>query len=90
MAAGTVMLAHDSGGPKLDIVVQHSNKPTGFLASDVDSYAAAMKTIFEMSPSERLEMRENARESISRFSEEEFETVFLMLCEPLLKDLSGS
>ncbi|GFR96963.1 GDP-Man:Man(3)GlcNAc(2)-PP-Dol alpha-1,2-mannosyltransferase [Elysia marginata] len=88
MAAGTVMLAHDSGGPKLDIVVQHGNKPTGFLASDEDSYAAAMKTIFEMSSVERLEMRENARQSISRFSEEEFETVFLLLCEPLLRQLS--
>ncbi|RUS76150.1 hypothetical protein EGW08_016093 [Elysia chlorotica] len=90
MAAGTVMLAHDSGGPKLDIVVQHGNKPTGFLASDTDSYAAAMKTIFEMSSSERLEIRLSARESISRFSEEEFETVFLMLCEPLLKNLLRS
>ena len=85
MAAGTVMLAHDSGGPKLDIVVQHGNKPTGFLASDVDSYAEAMKNIFGMSSSERFDMRENARDSISRFSEDEFETVFLMLCEPLLK-----
>lgn len=90
MAAGTIMLAHDSGGPKLDIVVQHSNKPTGFLASDVDSYAAALKTIFTMSSTERLEMRENARQSIARFSEEEFETVFLMLCEPMLKALSDS
>ncbi|GFN81682.1 GDP-man:man(3)glcnac(2)-pp-dol alpha-1,2-mannosyltransferase [Plakobranchus ocellatus] len=89
MAAGTVMLAHDSGGPKLDIVVQHNNKRTGFLASDEDSYAAAMKTIFQLSAAERLDIRENARESISRFSEDEFESVFLMLCEPLLKTSSS-
>lgn len=85
MAAGTVMLAHNSGGPKLDIVVNHEDKPTGFLASDVDSYSSAMKTIFSMMPSERLQLRLNARESLSRFSEEEFETAFVSLCQPLLK-----
>ncbi|KAJ8352599.1 hypothetical protein SKAU_G00240750 [Synaphobranchus kaupii] len=32
MAAGAVILAHKSGGPKLDIVVPHDGHPTGFLA----------------------------------------------------------
>ncbi|XP_035825053.1 GDP-Man:Man(3)GlcNAc(2)-PP-Dol alpha-1,2-mannosyltransferase isoform X2 [Aplysia californica] len=88
MAAGTVMLAHDSGGPKMDIVVTHNDRPTGFLASDEESFAAAMKQIFQMSPSERLALRQNARDSLSRFSEEEFDAAFLSLCRPVLKFLS--
>ncbi|CAL1536616.1 unnamed protein product [Lymnaea stagnalis] len=88
MAAGTLMLAHDSGGPKLDIVIKHNDQPTGFLASDVDSFANAIQTIFNMSPSERLAIRENARNSLSRFSEAEFETAFDSLCSPLFKHAS--
>ncbi|XP_059171882.1 GDP-Man:Man(3)GlcNAc(2)-PP-Dol alpha-1,2-mannosyltransferase-like [Physella acuta] len=85
MAAGTVMLAHDSGGPKMDIVVTYEDKPTGFLAHDVDSYSCAIKEIFDMSPQQRLELRQNARNSLTRFSEAEFEVAFLTLCEPLLR-----
>lgn len=83
MAAGTVMLAHESGGPKMDIVVEYENKPTGFLAHDVNSYSRAIKEIFDMSPLQRLELRKNARNSLFRFSEMEFEVAFLTLCEPL-------
>ena len=36
MAAGVVPIAHDSGGPKQDIVVPlDGNRPTGFLATTV-------------------------------------------------------
>lgn len=85
MAAGNVILAHDSGGPKMDIVVDYNNKPTGFRASDVDGYAYALKHIFSMNSQDRLELRQNARESLARFSEEQFELDFLHLCEPLFK-----
>jgi len=88
MAAGTVMLAHNSGGPQMDIVVPYSGKPTGFLASNEENFANAMKKIFDMSESDRQELCQNARESLSRFSEREFEEVFLSLCRPLLKKLS--
>lgn len=84
MAAGTIVLAHDSGGPKLDIVVPVSSHKTGFLASDIDSYAVAMETIFSLSDSERLEIRKHARESASRFSEKEFYNGFLSAIEPLM------
>ncbi|KAK3099430.1 hypothetical protein FSP39_004183 [Pinctada imbricata] len=84
MAAGTIVLAHDSGGPKLDIVVPVSSHKTGFLANDVESYAVAMETIFNLSNSERLEIRKHARESISRFSEKEFNDGFIYAFEPLM------
>lgn len=83
MAGGCIMLAHDSGGPKMDIVIEWDNKPTGFLASDVKSYADAMETIIQLSPEERSVICHNARHSVSRFSESSFERGFLRQTETL-------
>ncbi|CAF4523327.1 unnamed protein product, partial [Rotaria magnacalcarata] len=82
MAAGTIVLAHKSGGPKMDIIDEGQ---TGFLASDIDSYATAMRLILEMTTEEREKIRERARESVDRFSTMSFENKFM---EPLAKILS--
>ena len=83
MAGGTVMLAHNSGGPKLDIVKDYKGRKTGFLAEDVDSYSLKMTEILDLSPDERFAIKSNARESVNRFSEEEFEAGFLSATESL-------
>ena len=83
MASGAIVLAHDSGGPRMDIVIEWEGKPTGFLASDKKSYAAAMETIFALSPEERSVICHNARNSVDRFSEKAFENGFLQCTEPL-------
>lgn len=83
MASGAIVLAHDSGGPRMDIVIEWEGKPTGFLASDKKSYASAMETIFSLSPEERNVIRCNARNSVARFSEKTFESGFLQCTEPL-------
>ncbi|XP_022800947.1 GDP-Man:Man(3)GlcNAc(2)-PP-Dol alpha-1,2-mannosyltransferase-like [Stylophora pistillata] len=83
MASGAIVLAHDSGGPRMDIVIEWEGKPTGFLASDKKSYASAMETIFSLSLEERNVIRCNARNSVSRFSEKTFENGFLQCTEPL-------
>ena len=85
MAAGTVILAHDSGGPKMDIVVDHNGQTTGFLASDVDTYAKALGTIFGLSSDERLLIRTNARTSVDRFSDAEFEAKFVTVTGSLFR-----
>jgi alpha-1,2-mannosyltransferase len=77
MAAGNVVVAHNSGGPKLDIVTPLNNEPTGFLAATETEYADAMATIFDMTSAQRCRIRENARESVQRFCEREFELAFL-------------
>jgi len=87
MAAGAVTLAHDSGGPARDIVVPFNGRPTGLLATDEESYAAAMATIFDMSDEDRYQLRQNARDSLDRFSEEEFDRAFTGLCEPIVDGL---
>ena len=83
MAAGTIILAHNSGGPKLDIVVEHEGEATGFLADDVDSYSSAMKTIFNSGLPDRNKMATNARKSVQKFSHDEFEHNFLYFTEIL-------
>ena len=82
MAAGLVTVAHDSGGPKSDIILRPWNrknlialdphKPTGCLASTIDDYATVMFEIFRSKPEEISSIRECGRDSIERFSDEEF------------------
>ncbi|CAB1458588.1 unnamed protein product [Pleuronectes platessa] len=87
MAAGKVILAHKTGGPKLDIVVPFEGGQTGFLAEDEDSYAEAIERILAMTPASRLELRRNARQSVARFSDQEFDACFLAAMEPLMGTL---
>lgn len=46
MAAGVVTVAHNSGGPKSDIVVPFNGVRTGFLAATPSQYADALEAIF--------------------------------------------
>ncbi|EHB13090.1 Asparagine-linked glycosylation protein 11-like protein [Heterocephalus glaber] len=85
MAAGMVILAHNSGGPKLDIVVPHEGEITGFLAESEEDYAETMAYILSLSAEKRLEIRKNARASVRRFSDQEFEVSFLSSVEKLFE-----
>uniref|UniRef100_A0A672H2E4 GDP-Man:Man(3)GlcNAc(2)-PP-Dol alpha-1,2-mannosyltransferase n=1 Tax=Salarias fasciatus TaxID=181472 RepID=A0A672H2E4_SALFA len=87
MAAGKVILAHKSGGPQLDIVVPFEGGQTGFLADDEDGYADAIERILALPPAGRLNIRRNARQSVARFSDQEFEACFLAAMEPLMGTL---
>ncbi|XP_034033867.1 GDP-Man:Man(3)GlcNAc(2)-PP-Dol alpha-1,2-mannosyltransferase-like [Thalassophryne amazonica] len=87
MAAGKVILAHKSGGPKLDIVVPFEGGQTGFLADDEDGYAEAIERILALPPASQLQIRQNARQSVARFSDQEFETCFHAALEPLMRTL---
>ncbi|KAM9851415.1 GDP-Man:Man(3)GlcNAc(2)-PP-Dol alpha-1,2-mannosyltransferase-like isoform 2-T2 [Aulostomus maculatus] len=87
MAAGTTVLAHKSGGPKMDIVVPYEGSQTGFLANCEDTYAATMETILALSPTARLGIRRSARRSVERFSDQEFEVCFLAAMETLMSNL---
>jgi alpha-1,2-mannosyltransferase len=73
MAAGLITIAHNSGGPKLDIV-----KPgeTGFLATTVDDYASCIHQALTMMSSEVDIIRNKAQQSLLRFSDEVFAESF--------------
>lgn len=84
MAAGCVMVAHDSGGPRMDIMKEWRGKLTGFLADDVDAYADYLYTIYKMRPEERHLIVEAAQASVNhRFSVASFHTNFLRATEAL-------
>uniref|UniRef100_A0A8D0BGL9 GDP-Man:Man(3)GlcNAc(2)-PP-Dol alpha-1,2-mannosyltransferase n=1 Tax=Salvator merianae TaxID=96440 RepID=A0A8D0BGL9_SALMN len=85
MAAGPIILAHNSGGPKLDIVVPYEGNITGFLAENEVEYADTMAHIFSLSSKKNLEIRQNARQSVKRFADEKFEETFLLSVEQLFK-----
>lgn len=72
MAAGLITIAHNSGGPKMDII---SHGETGFLATNEQEYAEIiMQVATKMSPSQLDSMRKNARQSVERFSHQVFDT----------------
>ncbi|ROT43587.1 family 4 glycosyltransferase [Sodiomyces alkalinus F11] len=85
-AAGLISVVHDSGGPKLDIVVDVDGEPTGtfgtffffFFFFFFSCYHATTATEFAdgfekaLSIKDPLAMRQRARRSAQRFGEEEF------------------
>mmetsp|Transcript_912 Transcript_912/g.1095 ORF Transcript_912/g.1095 Transcript_912/m.1095 type:complete len:476 (+) Transcript_912:144-1571(+) len=70
LASGVLLCAHNSGGPKMDIISQGT---TGFLATDAEEYADTFLQILEKYDKEkRQEIRSAAAESVKRFSQENF------------------
>lgn len=69
MAAGVIVIGHDSGGPKADIVTPQIS---GFLAQDEDSYAAAVEQVLEYSAEARQDMREHALNKCREFTDADF------------------
>ncbi|TPX37982.1 GDP-Man:Man3GlcNAc2-PP-dolichol alpha-1,2-mannosyltransferase [Synchytrium microbalum] len=86
MAAGLIVVAHNSGGPKSDIV---TDSPTqgiaGFLATNSDEFADALYRAITLNVHERQHIVEYAREKTETFSTQPFEDGFLQsvlqLCE---------
>ena len=83
-AAGLISVVHDSGGPKRDIVVEIDGGPTGFHATDVETFAAAFEKALTLPPKEVYEMRLRARKSSARFSEGVFEKKWNGVMQQLL------
>jgi len=76
MAAGLLVVAHASGGPKSDIIVPLEGRQTGFLASSCAEYADCIKEALSMEKACMLETRQSARVSALRFSDEVFSVSF--------------
>jgi alpha-1,2-mannosyltransferase len=75
MAAGLLVIAHNSGGPKMDIIVPSAPDPgaVGFLAATVEEYAMCIANGLDMSEVEASEIRERAQSFVlTKFSDEAF------------------
>uniref|UniRef100_UPI0035900A2B GDP-Man:Man(3)GlcNAc(2)-PP-Dol alpha-1,2-mannosyltransferase n=1 Tax=Myxine glutinosa TaxID=7769 RepID=UPI0035900A2B len=62
-----------------------SRGPTGFLASDEQSFASALARIFNLTRAERMSLRRRARRRALRFSDDCFETTFLEAFSQLME-----
>jgi alpha-1,2-mannosyltransferase len=87
-AAGLISVVHDSGGPKLDIVVEVDGGATGFHATTVDGFAAAFEKALTLP--DPLAVRRRARVSARRFTEEEFARKWLVQMERLVALAGGA
>lgn len=60
MAAGCIVVAHDSAGPQMDIIVPTLSESeltgVGYLASDVQSFAECMKQALDLPSIQREEV----------------------------------
>ncbi|KAM7269938.1 hypothetical protein ACFE04_029152 [Oxalis oulophora] len=83
MAAGAIPIAHNSAGPRMDIVLEEDGQQTGFLAESVDEYADAIIRVVAMPESERLKMAATARVRAGRFSEQRFYEDFKAAIQPI-------
>ena len=84
-AAGLIPVVHDSGGPKLDIVVPYQGKPSGFHAETEEQFADAFRDALNMSSAETVEMRLRGREVAKRFTEGEFARRWISEMEELIR-----
>ncbi|XP_019071722.1 GDP-Man:Man(3)GlcNAc(2)-PP-Dol alpha-1,2-mannosyltransferase isoform X2 [Solanum lycopersicum] len=83
MAAGAIPIAHNSAGPRMDIVLPEDGKQTGFLAESVEEFAEAIIEVIKMPENERLEMAAAARKRASMFSEQRFYEDFKAAVRPI-------
>jgi len=88
-AAGLISVVNDSGGPKFDIVVDEGEGalrgPTGYLASTEEEFAEGFRKALGLGTEEKVEMRERARKSARRFSEEVFEEKWIRQLKRLVE-----
>lgn len=92
MAAGLITVAHNSGGPKLDLISSVSIpndghidldptkevSATGYLATTASQYAQCLHVALD-TYNDSLTLRQRARKSSLRFSDEEFTTNILQI-----------
>lgn len=71
MVSGVIAVAHNSGGPKSDIIL---NDDEGYLCTSVEEYADAIEKIISMPESSRKSIMQAARESAtSKFDSKIFD-----------------
>ncbi|KAI5068412.1 hypothetical protein GOP47_0016757 [Adiantum capillus-veneris] len=84
MAAGAIPIAHNSAGPKMDIVAEQEGCRVGFLAASVAEFASAMAKVLCMPEEELLEMAALARQRAMSFSEARFDEDLKAAISPIL------
>ncbi len=84
LAAGLLTIAHRSGGPLMDIVVEDATVRNGFLAISEKEYASVISYVLNLTPECRRAIRERARSSVDRFSDRDFDIGWRTAVESLI------
>ncbi|GLC39586.1 hypothetical protein PLESTB_000810100 [Pleodorina starrii] len=89
MAAGVVPIAHNSAGPRQDIVRpvlddEGCEQVTGFLATTAEEFAEAITRVLTMDQRERLKIAAAAQRQATRFSTERFLQDFNAAVAPVM------
>ncbi len=74
MSSGLITIGHDSGGPKSDIITVPApqRQRTGYLANTEEEYVQAIYDIYQLRDDEKEKIRQAAKVSCERFSDEVF------------------
>ncbi|KAF9968975.1 asparagine-linked glycosylation protein [Actinomortierella ambigua] len=87
MSAGLIAVAHNSAGPKEDIVTPYKNQKTGYLATTAEEFADAIDQVLTEDEDKLHDMQLAARDAVEeRFSEKAFVTRFF---RPLHQVITG-
>jgi len=87
MSAGLLTIAHRSGGPLMDIIVEESGSRNGFLACSAQEYAAHIAFIINNMNSEaREQVVARARASSHTFNNAKFESGWIRATDPLFSN----
>lgn len=74
MATNVIVIAHNTGAPKANLIQSGQN---GFLGSDLDSYATQIHEILQMDANEQNRVRERAHQTVETLTTSMFEEMFL-------------
>jgi alpha-1,2-mannosyltransferase len=85
MAAGLIVVAHNSGGPKTDII---QYKVTGYLAATAEEYVEALHEALTLPTQEAQLLREKAKASALRFSDDVFDQALPPILSTLMRTTS--
>ena len=72
LAAGLIVVAHNSAGPKMDII-----RDEDYLADTKEDYIQKLRTILDSSDEQLRQISDANRKKALKFSEEEFQRQFM-------------
>lgn len=73
-------MAHNSAGPKYDIVGEDEKAPRGILANDAQGFVEGIcKALDNFETEEFMELRKRARNHVNNFSDETFVRDFMII-----------
>ncbi|XP_014221487.1 GDP-Man:Man(3)GlcNAc(2)-PP-Dol alpha-1,2-mannosyltransferase-like [Trichogramma pretiosum] len=79
LATGQIIVAHESGASRRELIVTKGDERNGFLAKSVEEYAFALVRALGTSPMEKRRMQKAARRTADQFTRANFQKEFLKI-----------